>query len=301
MAIPTKVTIIGATGLIGQIILKALSSDANITVTVLSREESSNTIEFPTGVIVHKIDFSPSSLESLLRGQDVLISAVGGTAFTEQKKFIDAAIEAGVKRFIPSEFSTSSEDDAVIQLLPLFQQKRDIINYLKAKEEKGLSWTAIATSGLFDWGLESGFLGFDIKTKSAVIWDGGATSFTLTNEKQLGKAVLSVVLRPEETKNRFLYIASVETTQNEVLKTLEDITGSQWTVTETTTEEQVAEGREKLGAGDFSGAFALVRATAFGSSTGLKTNYVKDQKLANGLLGLETESVRETVERVVGA
>ncbi|OJJ67900.1 hypothetical protein ASPBRDRAFT_47400 [Aspergillus brasiliensis CBS 101740] len=300
MTTPIKVTLIGATGLIGQIILKALSSNVSITVTVLSRQESSTTTEIQPGITVHKTDFSPSNLESLLRGQDVLISAVGGTAFTEQKKFIDAAIKAGVKRFIPSEFSTSSQDDAVIQLLPLFQQKRDIINYLKGKEEEGLSWTGFVTSGLFDWGLESGFLGFDIKTKSAVIWDGGSASFTLTNEKQLGQAVLAVILRPEETKNRFLYIASVETTQNEVLKTLEDVTGSRWTVTETTTEEQVAEGFKKLSAGDFSGAFALVRATAFGSTPGLKKNYVKDQDLANEVLGLEMESVRETVERVVG-
>lgn len=137
--------------MIGQIILKVLSSNARIAVTVLSRQESSGTTEFPPGVTVHKTDFSPSSLQSILRGQDVLISAVGGTAFTEQKKFVDAAIEAGVKRFIPSEFSTSSEDDAVIQLLPLFQQKRDIIDYMKEKEKNGLSWTAIATSGLFDW------------------------------------------------------------------------------------------------------------------------------------------------------
>lgn len=137
--------------MIGQIILKSLSSNVKITVTILTRQESSSTTEFPIGVTVHKTDFSPSSLRSLLRGQDVLISAVGGTAFTEQKKFVDAAIEAGVKRFIPSEFSTSSEDDAVIQLLPLFQQKRGIIKYLKEKEEEGLSWTGIATSGLFDW------------------------------------------------------------------------------------------------------------------------------------------------------
>ncbi|PYH64490.1 aromatic alcohol reductase [Aspergillus vadensis CBS 113365] len=300
MAIPTKVTIIGATGLIGQIILKALRPNTDFTVTVLSRQESSSTTEFPPGVMVHKTDFSPSSLRSLLREQDVLISAVGGTAFTEQKKFIDAAIEAGVKRFIPSEFSTSSEDDAVIELLPLFRQKRDIINYLKEKEEDGLSWTGIATSGLFDWGLASGFLGFDIKTKSAVIWDGGVTSFTLTNQEQLGKTVLSVILRLEETKNCFLYIASVETTQNEVLKTLEEVTESRWAVMETTTQEQVAEGLKKLGAGDISGAFALVRATAFGSTAGLKTNYVRDQNLANGLLGLEMESAKGIVERVFG-
>ncbi|GFN20283.1 hypothetical protein ABZX51_012076 [Aspergillus tubingensis] len=300
MAIPTKVAIIGATGLIGQIILRALSSNAKITVTVLTRQESSSTTEFPVGVTVHKTDFSASSLRSLLREQDVLISAVGGTAFTEQKKFVDAAIETGVKRFIPSEFSTSSEDDAVIQLLPLFQQKRDIINYLKEKEEEGLSWTGIATSGLFDWGLASGFLGFDMKAKSAVIWDSGVTRFTLTNEEQLGKAVLSVVLRSEETENRFLYIASVETTQNEVLKILEEVTQSRWAVTETTTQEQVAEGLKKLGAGDFSGAFALVRATAFGSTPSLKANYVRNQKLANGLLGLGMDDVRETIERVVG-
>lgn len=104
----------------------------------------------------------------------------------------------------------------------------------------------------------------------------------------------------EETKNRLLYIASVETTQNEVLKILEEVTESRWAVTETTTQEKIAEGLKKLGAGDFSGAFALVRATAFGSTPSLKTNYVRDQMLANGLLGLEMEGVRETIERVVG-
>jgi hypothetical protein len=57
-----------------------------------------------------------------LRGQDAVISAVGATGFVDQKKFIDASIRAGVKRFIPSEFSSNTLSDAVIQLVPRFEQ-----------------------------------------------------------------------------------------------------------------------------------------------------------------------------------
>ncbi|OOF90068.1 hypothetical protein ASPCADRAFT_135470 [Aspergillus carbonarius ITEM 5010] len=299
MTTPTKITLIGATGSIGKIILNALVSHPNFTVTILSRHSTATT--FPSGITVHKTDYSPASLETLLRGQDVVISAIGVGGFTEQQKFIDAAIRAGVKRFIPSEFSSSSQDDEVLKILPLFQQKRDVINYLKEKETDGLSWTGIATSGLFDWGLTAGFLGFDLNKHSALIWDGGVTRFTLTNEKQLGEAVVAVILRPEETKNRFVYVASVELTQKEILETLEDVTGVKWTVMETTTETQISEGFAKLGAGNIEGAFALVRATAFGNTPGLKVNYVRDEELANGLLGLKMETVRETIERVVKA
>ena len=80
-----------------------------------------------------------------------MISAVGATGFNEQKALVDAAIHAGVKRFIPSEFSANSQNEAVLQLLPLFGQKNDLIKYLKSKESSGLTWTGIATSGLFDW------------------------------------------------------------------------------------------------------------------------------------------------------
>lgn len=64
---------------------------------------------------------------------------------------MDASLQAGVKRFIPSEFSASSQSEAVLQLLPLFGQKKELIEYLKGKEAEGLSWTGISTSGLFDW------------------------------------------------------------------------------------------------------------------------------------------------------
>lgn len=76
---------------------------------------------------------------------------MGATGFVDQKKFIDASIRAGVERFIPSGLPSNTLSDAVIQLVPLFEQKRVVLECLKSKESEGLTWTGIATALLFDW------------------------------------------------------------------------------------------------------------------------------------------------------
>jgi hypothetical protein len=138
-----------ASGSIGKIILDGLIASSQFEITAISRKESEAT--FPPGVALLKTDYSETDLETAFKGKDVVISAVGASAFGEQKKFVDAAVRAGVKRFIPSEFSVNSQNEAVVQLLPLFGQKKQLIEYLKSKETDGLTWTGIATSGLFDW------------------------------------------------------------------------------------------------------------------------------------------------------
>lgn len=117
--------------------------------TVLSRVESSKT--FPSGVKVIKADFSPASLEQAFRGQDAVISLVGNAGFAEQKSFVDAAIAAGVKRFIPSEFGSDTDKARVRELVPIFNGKRAIIEYAKTKEGSGLTWTGFITGPFFDW------------------------------------------------------------------------------------------------------------------------------------------------------
>lgn len=124
-------------------------ADGSFNIVVISRKDSNAT--FPAKVTVYKSDFSEGDLETAFKGQDAVISALGATGFSEQKKLVDAAIRAGVKRFIPSEFSASSQNAAVLQLLPLFGQKAELIEYLKAKQSVDFSWTGIATSLLFDW------------------------------------------------------------------------------------------------------------------------------------------------------
>ncbi|KAJ5520100.1 hypothetical protein N7463_000553 [Penicillium fimorum] len=229
-----NVAIIGASGNVGKIILGSLVASSQFGITVISRKESEAT--FPPGVTVLKTDYSGKGLEVAFKGQDVVISAVGASAFGEQKKFVDAAICAGVRRFIPSEFSANSQNDAVLQLQPLFGPKKELVEYLKSKEADGLTWT----------GLANGFLEFDVASHTATIWDGGNKSFTLTNQKAL---------------------------VNEAVK--------------------------KLAAGDFNGAFVLVRATVFGNTPGLHSNYAKEENLANNVLGLHLETVSDVVQRVL--
>ena len=129
--------------------MQALIDSSAIEVSVLSRLSSTST--FPESVRVHKIEYSEAALVKAFHGQDAVISAAGGSAILEQKTFIDAAIKAGVKRFFPSEFSVNTLDPGARDLVPIFQQKKEILDYLHAKEEGGLTWTGIAVGLLFDW------------------------------------------------------------------------------------------------------------------------------------------------------
>lgn len=83
------------------------------------------------------------------------------------------------------------------------------------------------------------------------------------------------------------------------MQSLEKATGAKWTVKKTTTDTEVAEGRKRLGAGDVSGVFVLVHATAYGNTDGLRANYAEEKNSGNEILGIEMESVDETVGRVV--
>ena len=92
------VAVAGATGRIGQAVVKALL-DADFTVTILTRPESSHS--FPSSVKVAKVDYNDAeSLASALKGQDVVISTVGYAAMLGQEKLIDAAVATGVKRIM---------------------------------------------------------------------------------------------------------------------------------------------------------------------------------------------------------
>lgn len=98
-----------------------------------------------------KTTFAEDELVEAFRGQDAVVSAVGAEGFADQIKYVDAAIKAGVKRFLPSELSTNTTSDVVRELVPVFQVKQKLLDYLEEKESTGLSWTALFTGPLFDW------------------------------------------------------------------------------------------------------------------------------------------------------
>jgi hypothetical protein len=84
------------------------------------------------------------------KGQDAVVSALGAAGMHEQTKIIDAAVKAGVKRFLPSEYGSNTQNAKATALVPFFALKVTIIEHLKKQESKGLSWTAIESGPAFD-------------------------------------------------------------------------------------------------------------------------------------------------------
>jgi hypothetical protein len=119
--------------------------------TVLSR--ASSTATFGEDVKVIKRDYSDPNLADAFEGQDAVVSFVTGAAILDQIKFIDLAVEAGVKRFIPSEFGSNTLNSKAQELVFFYKQKFAVIEHQRAVAEKfpRFTWTAIATGPIFDW------------------------------------------------------------------------------------------------------------------------------------------------------
>lgn len=117
--------------------------------------------------------------------------------------------------------------------------------------------------------------------------------------KQLGEVVVSVLTHPQETANKYVLVASMVTTQNEMLSALEEATGTKWTVTHRSTEEMLNEASEKLRKGDFAGHYMMGTATLYANIEGLGSDYTKEEEFANAVLGLEMEDWKAIVKNVV--
>ncbi|KKY24154.1 putative isoflavone reductase family protein [Diplodia seriata] len=169
MASPIKnVVLVGAGGNLGPSVLKEfLAASPPLNITVLTRPESKST--FPPTVKVIQTDYTAPSLTTALTNAnaDALISLVGTPGFAAQKTLIDAAIAAGVQRFIPSEYGSDTSNPSVVSLVPFLAAKRQVVEYLVSKESATFSWSALITGPFFDWGLKVGFLGFDLQGRKA--------------------------------------------------------------------------------------------------------------------------------------
>ena len=147
----TNVLLIGAGGNLGPTVLNALTSDPRFTVSILSRKSSKST--FPSHLTVHRVsdDYPESELVSAFKGQDAIVVTISGASAHKQKDFIDAAVKAGVKRFVPSEFGGDTVNEKALAILPqLYGKKKEVVDYLRGKEKDGLTWSAFVTGPFFE-------------------------------------------------------------------------------------------------------------------------------------------------------
>ncbi|KAM5356853.1 hypothetical protein ACJ41O_003499 [Fusarium nematophilum] len=229
-----KVALVGK-GLVGSAVLEQLLK-AGFQVTVLSRSPK----DVPSGATSVQVDYSSvDSLAAALEGHEAVISTVGMVAIPSQTTIIDAAIQASVKRFIPSDFSAITNDPKASHFT-LFQPSLQIKAYLEKKAQAGeIDYTTFATGPFLDF-VFGGPLLVDVPNRAARLHGKGDTRVSSTSIAGVGKAVAGSLKNPEATKNRVVHVHEAVLTQAKLLELAKKgfPEGKEWT--ETTVDKQAA-------------------------------------------------------------
>ncbi|KAH8662613.1 putative oxidoreductase CipA-like protein [Xylariales sp. PMI_506] len=246
-----NVTVFGATGALGSVILDKLVASGKFNVRVLKRLGSTSTVPGDLEVIEADLT-SLEAMKSALTGQDAVVSAVGREGMATQILLIDAAASAGVKRFLPSDFG-SNLANAKARELPVYAAKiQTHEKVIEASQTTGLSYTLVYNNAFLDWGIEHDFL-ISTTNGKPLIANGGDLPFSATTLTSIGDAVVGVLSHPDETKNRSVYVHDLVTTQNKLLALAKQAAPDKvWEPVDINLDDMVARAREKLAKGQIS-------------------------------------------------
>jgi len=296
-----KIVQAGAGGNVGVPILNALVASNKFEITVLARPSSSYTPPAnASNVTVVKADYSDhDALVKVFKGHDVLLITLGdpATLLKNSKPLIDAAIDAGIKRVVPSEYGVDLDQEPGKSHF-IFDAKRKVVEYLKEKAAEGkITWTALAVGGFFDWGLTNYFGGFDIPNKKVSLFNGGTLKWNGTTVASIGDAVVGVLSSPETTKNKYLRVHDFHVSQLDILSILEEETNTKWAVEDLDIDALAEEATAKLFAGEVNDytVYTIVKAVAFGKSSASAWDPEDDSRA----VGLQKKDLREEIKKVL--
>lgn len=226
------VAIAGGTTGIGSNVVREILATKKHRVVVLSRSERPALEE--KGVSVSLVDYSSAqSLETALQGVHTVISCIwsyGPDFGTSQLALLKAAEDAGVKRFVPSDWGTDHYGS-----VNAYAAKTTVWNAVKAS---GLEYTRFINGIWMNlWGLGtprneaealSGYAGppflIDMKKRTALIPGDGSQKVVFTSMRDVGKFVAaSLDLQHWDPDSR---IVGDEKSYAEVVDLAESITGA---------------------------------------------------------------------------
>lgn len=241
-------------------------------------------------------DFSATSLESAFVGQDLVISTTAGGDTDQQIRIVDAAIAAGVRRFVPDEFGHDTLNKNISNRILKSAGRAKVIEHLQSACTRiaDFEWVGIATGYTLDTGLINGNLGFDMQWHSATIHGIGTEIFAASSLQRVGRVVARVMERWEEVKNQYIYAAGVLTSAHEILRSAEKATQREFTVGNYDVEDCIREGQARIERGyPDSGMFLLERSVLYDEQLDAAKPF--SLRSSNELLQLGPESVETIV------
>ncbi len=234
------ILVAGATGNLGlRICRELLLRGANVKAIVRKSTDSDKVALLEEmGVVIKMIDFDDEkALTKECLNVDCVVSALAGLGnviIDLQKKILNAAIEAGVPRFIPSDFCTDYNQ------LPEGENR----NFdLRRTFKKYIDQTAIQVSSIFN-GCFADILMYNtpilnLKDKSIGYW-GDKADWKLDFTTMDNTAAFTAQVALDETAPRNLQIASFQISPNMIFNNVQEITGESFKLHNITTLENFA-------------------------------------------------------------
>lgn len=240
----TNVLLIGATGSIGSVVLEAFQRDATFNLTILQRASSKSRLPNHLKIITITDSYPIEELTAAFRGQDVIINCMTTLSVRDQFRMVDAAIVAGVQRYVPSEYGLNNMRPDAQALNSVFENKGKVQEYLRAKADEGqIEWMSISCGMWLKWAMSYDFLGMHVREQRFVFWDDGTGYFSCTTEENTAAGLLQALKVPEETKNMNVLLSDFAITQKQLLDAIERIQGVTYK-TETVSSEQLIEEKQ---------------------------------------------------------
>jgi len=262
----------------------------------------SDTTAYGPNVHVKVVDYSSrDSLVAALAGVDAVVSAIATQSIDTEKAIIDAAVDAGVKFFIPSEFGLANTHPLLRRDFPIFEDKNVIQEHLGSLQSQGKIDYALIFVGLFlDWGME-GFI-LDVKNKKVGLWDGGERPISMTTMASIGKAVVGV-LEGKAKGKREIRVKDINISQKHLYDLAVEIVGKHgWEVktVDTAKAKVVASEKLKQGTASLEDIYAFVYRAASAEEYGQPWKPDEDDSESVGLKPWTDDDVKELIRKVAG-
>ncbi|CAG8898783.1 unnamed protein product [Penicillium egyptiacum] len=292
-----NVVLAGATGALGSHILTGLVSHGGFNLTILTRNAAGT---LPVGATAKVVDFSSvTALAAALQGQDAVVDAISSPDPSVSMRLIDAAVTAGVYRYIAPEFSGDPKNDKG-RALPVFGGKKQIYEHLqKVASEDRITWTAISNGAFLDWCLRTGFVNIDLFNKKVALMNDGSHVFPWTTLPAVGTAVCNALTQAEKTKNQTLFIYSVQKSQKDILAIAKDALGAEnWETQSQDMEAALEEAMIAVKSGDYSWKVMgdLIRYSI--STPGYSGRLEQDNNDLLGVRPMSDEQVKTLIQQI---
>ncbi|KUJ08477.1 NAD(P)-binding protein [Mollisia scopiformis] len=254
-----RIAIAGASGFLGRKIIEQLSLVVDITrLTILTRSKqpvktSNNSILSFVSIVSYE---DTEALANVLQGHDLLISTIAGAAAGMIDAILaEAAVMAGVRRFMPSEYTVDVLHPHSIAFAGSTILATKLANARKLQtlaSEGKIEYTTLVTGAFLDFWLSKAVKGIvDLDSHTVMLYDGGEHQVTGCTTDFIAQCVRAVVTMPEDaTRNSRIRIAEVQFSGKQLLGILEEVTGEQWTGVHKDTDALVTESLIALKGGD---------------------------------------------------